>query len=233
EVPRWKREQFPDVSYDEFQYLERNLPNVAAITYSMNVPQEILRAGEKSMSGVSMVQVTAGYYDIEALQLEDGRFFNESESVGGSPVLVIGNSIATNLFGEMNPIGQEIRVYGRKFTVIGVLKKEGSSIFGGSKDEQVFVPVNVTRRIFGDNNRNMISQITIRPEAGVDNDEFVAQLTQQLRSYRGLKPADVNTFFVNQLQGFADLIDNITGQMNFIGLIISGFSLLVGGFGIA
>ncbi len=233
EVPRWKREQFPDVSYDEFQYLDRNLPDVAAITYSMNVPQEILRAGEKSMSGVNMIPVTDGYYDIEALQLEKGRFFNESESVGGSPVLVIGNSIATNLFGEMDPLGQEIRVYGRKFSVIGVLKKEGSSIFGGSKDEQVFIPVNVTRRIFGDHNRNMISQITIRPEAGVDNNEFIAQLTQQLRSYRGLKPADTDNFFVNQLQGFADLIDNITGQMNFIGLIISGFSLLVGGFGIA
>ena len=233
EVPRWKREQFPDVSYDEFQYLNRNLPDVAAMSFSMNVPQEILRAGEKSMSGVNMVPVTDGYYDIEALQLESGRFFNESESVGGSPVLVIGNTIATNLFGEMDPIGQEIRVYGRKFTVIGVIKKEGSSIFGGSKDEQAFIPVNVTRRIYGDNNRNMFPQIVIRPEDGVDNNEFIAQLTQQLRTLRGLKPEDVDNFFVNQLQGFADLIDNITGQMNFIGLIISGFSLLVGGFGIA
>src|SRR5690606_14427658 len=173
EVPRWKREQFPDVSYDEFQYLNRNLPDVAAMSFSMNVPQEILRAGEKSMSGVNMVPVTDGYYDIEALQLESGRFFNESESVGGSPVLVIGNTIATNLFGEMDPIGQEIRVYGRKFTVIGVIKKEGSSIFGGSKDEQAFIPVNVTRRIYGDNNRNMFPQIVIRPEDGVDTNEFI------------------------------------------------------------
>src|SRR5690606_10992444 len=137
----------------------------------------------------------------------------------------------TTLF--RSPIGQEISVYGRKFTVIGVIKKEGSSIFGGSKDEQAFIPVNVTRRIYGDNNRNMFPQIVIRPEDGVDNNEFIAQLTQQLRTLRGLKPEDVDNFFVNQLQGFADLIDNITGQMNFIGLIISGFSLLVGGFGIA
>lgn len=233
EIPRWKREQFPDVSYDEFQYLNKNLPDVAGMSFSMNVPQEILRSGEKSMSGVNMVPVTDGYYEIEALQLESGRFFNESESVAGSPVIVIGNSIATNLFGDMDPLGQEIRLYGRKFTVIGVLKKQGASMFMGSKDEQVFIPVNVTRRIYGDNNRNIISAIDIRPEPGVDSNEFIAQLTQQLRTYRGLKSEDDNNFFVNQLQGFTDLIDNITGQMNFIGLIISGFSLLVGGFGIA
>ena len=54
-----------------------------------------------------------------------------------------------------------------------------------------------------------------------------------MRQVRGLKPDEIDTFFVNQLQGFADFIDNMTGQMNVIGLIISGFSLLVGGFGIA
>ncbi|HSP39859.1 MAG TPA: ABC transporter permease [Gillisia sp.] len=233
EVPQWKREQFPDVSYDEFQHLNRNLPDLAAISYTMNVPPETLRAGEKSMTGVSIGAVTDGYYEIEALQIEEGRFFNESESVSGSPVMVIGSTIATNLFGDMDPIGQEIRVYGRKFSVIGILKKEGASMFGPSKDEAVFIPVNLTRRIFGDNNRNLISQIIIRPDEGVDSNEFVAQLTQQLRAYRGLKPEDIDNFFVNQLQGFTDFIDNITGQMNFIGLIISGFSLLVGGFGIA
>ncbi len=233
DVPRWKREQFPDVSYDEYQFLSRNLPGLDAISYAMNVPPETLRAGDKTMTGVGIGAVTEGYYEIEALQLEQGRFFNESEAVSGSPVVVIGDAIATNLFGDIDPMGQEIRMYGRKFTVIGVLKKEGASMMGNSKDEAVMIPVNVTRRIFGDNNRGMVPQIVIRPESGVDSDEFISQLTQQLRTYRGLKPGDVNNFFINQLQGFADLIDNITGQMNFIGLIISGFSLLVGGFGIA
>jgi len=61
----------------------------------------------------------------------------------------------------------------------------------------------------------------------------IAQVEQSLRLYRGLKPDQVNNFFVNQLKGLTDFIDNITGQMNLFGLIISGFSLLVGGFGIA
>ncbi|HSI68780.1 MAG TPA: ABC transporter permease [Gillisia sp.] len=233
EVPRWKREQFPDMSYDEYQYLNRSMPDIEAISYAMNVPRENIRFGDMTVEQVEIGAITEGYYDIEALQLETGRFFNEAESVSGSPVIVLGHEIANNLFGGSDPLGQQVRLYGRKFSVIGVLKKEGMNLFGNSKDEAAYLPVNVVRRIYGDNNRNTFPQIVIKPEAGVDNAEFIAMLTQQLRSYRGLKPDEINNFFVNQLQGFADLIDNITGQMNFIGLIISGFSLLVGGFGIA
>jgi putative ABC transport system permease protein len=106
-------------------------------------------------------------------------------------------------------------------------------LFGGSKDTSVFLPVNVIRRIYGDNNKAAFPQILIKPNEGVDNAEFIAVLTQKLRNYRALKPDEISNFFVNQLQGFADLIDNITGQLNLMGLVISGFSLLVGGFGIA
>jgi putative ABC transport system permease protein len=64
-------------------------------------------------------------------------------------------------------------------------------------------------------------------------DAYKAELTQKLRSYRGMKIGEIDNFFINVLSGFTDLIDGIIGQMNTVGWIISGFSLLVGGFGIA
>lgn len=233
DIPRWKREQFPDVSYDEFQYLERNLPDVEAIDYVLKVGRETIKHEEKIVSQVEIGAVTNNYYQIEALQLAKGRFFNESESVSGTHVIILGHEIAQNLFGDREALGKEVRMYGRRFNVIGVLKKEGAGLFGGSKDTSVFLPVNIIRRIYGDNNKSAISQIIIKPVEGVDDAEFIAILTQKLRNYRALKPDEISNFFVNQLQGFADLIDNITGQLNVMGLIISGFSLLVGGFGIA
>ena len=233
EIPRWKTEQFPDMSYDEYQYLKRYMPDMEAASFALNVPRESIKYGDNTVTSVDIGAITSEYYQIEALQLAEGRFFNEAESVSGSPVIILGDEIATNLFGELDPMGKQVRLYGRKFTVIGVLKKEGSNFFGNSKDSQVFLPVNVTRRIFGDNNKSTFPQIIIKPNEDVDDAEFIAVLTQKLRTYRGLKPDEVSNFFVNQLKGFTDLIDNITGQMNFIGLIISGFSLLVGGFGIA
>lgn len=234
EIPRWKWQQFPDVTYDEFQYIERNTPNLEAASFTLGVPNESIKSENNQVDNVPIGAVTESYYDIEALKLGQGRFFNGSESNSGSMVVVLGDEIANQLFGDAaSAIGKEVRIYGRKFNVIGVLEKEGAGLFGNSKDTSVWMPVNVVRRIFGDNNKSTFPQIVVKPEKGVDNAEFIAMLTQQLRLKRGLKPDDVSSFFINQLQGFADLIDNITGSMNVIGLIISGFSLLVGGFGIA
>lgn len=232
EIPQWKREQFPDVTYGEYEYLRDNVPGIEAASFSMNVASESIKYGDRTANSVGIATSTHEYYDIEALQLEEGRFFNEAESASGANVIVLGNEIANTLFEGANPIGKQVRLYGRRFNVIGYLEKQGASMFG-SHDTNVFIPVNVTRQIYGDNNRFTWPQIVIKPEEGVDDGELMAMLSQRLRNYRGLRPDDIDNFFVNQLKGFTEFIDNITGQMNFIGLIISGFSLLVGGFGIA
>src|SRR5690606_7425515 len=75
--------------------------------------------------------------------------------------------------------------------------------------------------------------IIIKPKSGHSGEEVKAEVTQKLRNYRGIKAGEIDNFIIDILSGFTDMIDNIIGQMNFIGWIISGFSLLVGGFGIA
>jgi putative ABC transport system permease protein len=234
EVPNWKREQFPDVTYDEYLIIKKTVPNLYAASYTLNVQNETIKYEDKTVGNVEVGAVTEEYYDIESLKIAHGRFFNEPESTSGTPVLVMGDEIANTLFGSAeSAIGKKVRLYGRKFTVIGVLKKEGSGIFGGSKDTAVYLPVNIVRRIYGDNSKATFPFIVLKPEKDVDNGEFIAMLSQKLRIARGLKPDDIDNFFVNQLQGFADAIDDITGNLNIMGLVISGFSLLVGGFGIA
>ena len=233
DIPRWKTEQFPDVTYEEYQYIKKNVPNTKAVSFTLNVPSTAIKYEENSISNIDVGAITHEYYDIESLQIAEGRFFNEAESNSGTPVIVLGDEIAKTLFSSLNPLGKKVRLYGRKFTVIGVLKKEGSGLFGESKDTAVLLPVNMVRKIFGDNNKSTFPQIIVKPKKGIDNEGYIANLTQKIRMARGLKPDDINDFFINQLKGFKDVIDDITGTMNSIGWVISGFSLLVGGFGIA
>jgi len=89
EIPRWKREQFPDVSFEEYKLLKNAVPNLKAASFTLNVAPTTLKYEDKTVSNVEVVAVTDGYYDIESLQLAQGRFFNEAESNSGTPVIVL------------------------------------------------------------------------------------------------------------------------------------------------
>lgn len=232
EVPRWQRDNFPQTEYDDYEFIKRNVPDIEALAYVMFGSGETMKYASETISGVDVTPVSQEIYEIEDMKIGQGRFYTESESVSGSPVIVIGYSIAENLFKSENPIGKEIRVYGRKLTVIGVLKKFGSSIFD-SPDEKAYVPVNFVRRFRTGGPDGVPGAVIIKPEDGVDIGAFESVLKQKFRLFRGLKAGEPDDFFVNKMSGFKEAIDSVIGTMNVMGWIISGFSLLVGGFGIA
>jgi putative ABC transport system permease protein len=168
------------------------------------------------------------------MEINKGRFFNESESNSSAPVIVLGYTIAQSLFDEIDPIGKSVRIYGQNVKVIGVTKKKGQSMgLGDSDDDSVFIPVNFIRRLQGDNANNFLPVVVIKPEREVDIDALKAEIAQKVRSYRGVKQGEIDNFFINILSGFTDFIDGIIDNLKIGGWIISLFSLLVGGFGIA
>lgn len=232
DVPQWKREQFPNVKYTEYVYLKNTMTHTEQLGYQIFTRRESIKYESNTVSDVNIVPVSHEFIDIQGLKFEKGRFYNESEANSGTPVIVIGYEIAKSLFEESDPIGKNVRLYGQKFTVIGVLEKEGSAL-GESNDSAAIIPVNFVRRLYGDNNPNLTNVIIFKPEKGVDMEEYKSEITQKLRNFRGLKAGEIDNFFINVFGGFLEFIDNIIGQMNMVGWIISAFSLLVGGFGIA
>lgn len=234
EIPEWKREQFPNVKYDEYIYLKGAMTNTEQLGYQIFTNRESIKYESNTVTDVNIVPVSHEFIDIQGLEFDEGRFYTESEANSATPVVVIGKEIAENLFGDFDPIGKKVRLYGQRFTVIGVLKKKGSGLsFGNNNDTSAFIPVNFVRQLIGDNNNSVINVIIFKPEAGVDMDAYKAEISQKLRSFRGVKAGEIDNFFINVFSGFTDLIDGIISQMNIVGWIISGFSLLVGGFGIA
>jgi putative ABC transport system permease protein len=234
EIPQWKREQFPNVKYDEYLYLKGAMTNTDQLGYQIFTNRESIKYESNTVTDVNIVPVSYEFIEIQGLEFEEGRFYNESEANSAAPVVVIGYDIAKSLFGDAEPIGKKIRLYGQRFSVIGVLKKKGSGLsFGNNNDTSAFIPVNFARQRFGDNNTSVVNVIIIKPKAGVDMDAYKAEISQKLRAFRGVKAGEIDNFFINVFSGFTDFIDGIISKMNAVGWIISGFSLLVGGFGIA
>jgi putative ABC transport system permease protein len=100
-------------------------------------------------------------------------------------------------------------------------------------DKEVLVPVNYARNLIDLKNENMEQVIMLRAKAGVSNDELIDELTGIMRSVHKLQPKEENDFALNQTSLISNQFDNLFGVVGIVGWVIGGFSILVGGFGIA
>ena len=234
DVPRWKRDQFPHVTFQEYEFIKKRVAGIEKAAFVLFVQAENVKYQEKVLNSIKIQPCTNEFEYIEGIKVDKGRFFNESESNSGRAVAVIGRTIAESLFENANQAtGNSIRIYGQKFEVVGVMEKQGFSTFGESRDDAIYIPTNFIRRVYGDNNDAITPAITLKPVKNIDMDAFQGELIYNLRSFRSLKPTDEDNFAINLWSGLTNQIDEIFSGLNLAGWIISGFSLLVGGFGIA
>ena len=230
-VPQWQRLSFPQVTYQEYEFLKRELPNTEAVVYELFGLNSAVKYGGKTIPSMSVQATSAGVEQISDIRMGKGRFYNDAEANAGTAVTILGYEAAEQLFGEEDPLDKDIRVFGRRLTVIGVLKKYGE--LGGGPDNNAYVTANFVRSFMNTGPQGMPSGVVLKPKKGVDMAEYEAVLRQKFRTYRGLKPEDIDNFFLNKISSFTDMIDETIGMMNVVGWIIGGFSILVGGFGIA
>jgi putative ABC transport system permease protein len=130
-----------------------------------------------------------------------------------------------------NPIGESIKVFGNKVNVIGVLASQGEGTFGNSTDEEVFIPANFARNYI--NIRNIGTSILVKGNPEISTQQLKDELTGIMRSLRKLKPGEEDDFALNEVSAINDNLQAFFSGLGLIGWIIGGFSLLVGGFGIA
>jgi putative ABC transport system permease protein len=227
-VQKWPWTFGPD--YPWWKYMNRPLPDYTEL-------DEILRksSGAQSAAFLATARITVKYQSssIENFEIAEGRYFTDIESSAGRPVAVIGDVLARVLFPNQNGIGQTIKLNGAKVTVIGVFKKEGESIFGGSPDTEVLVPVNYARSLIDIRDENLDPQIMVRAKTGITNDDLISELTGVMRSIRRIAPLKEEDFALNQTSLISNGFDSLFDMVGIAGWIIGGFSILVGGFGIA
>jgi len=230
DYPWWKYYQRPEASLDDMREIQKRSTLSEVSSFMIGVSKTV-KYQNNYMEGVQIQGVSHDFNQVLPFEISDGRYFSPIESMTGKNVAVIGNNIADNLFPGMDPVGRRITVMGRKVDVIGMITKEGEDMFGNSNDNTVILPINYFKSLV--DIRDMDASIIVKARPMVSNDELRDELTGIMRSVRKLKPSAEDNFAINEtsiiIEGFNKLFHTIA----IVGWIIGGFSLLVGGFGIA
>jgi len=230
----WKYIRRPFPKLNEFKAIQEKVPSAAGVTLRIIVRGQDLKYHSNTIENVPMAAGTHDFGNIFNLEFEEGRFFNPIESQVGSNVIILGNTLATQLFPSVSAaIGREVRMSGKKLRVVGVLKREGKSLLGDGFDEVAFLPYNYMRRYVDTNSENMMPLIAVKATEGVSIEQLKDDITGVLRAERKLKPKEEDNFALNQMSLLTAVIDNVFAVINVAGFIIGIFAILVGGFGIA
>ncbi len=189
-----------------------------------------VKYGSKQLTYISLVGTTESYEYTSDSSPSSGRFFSSAEVDRGSNIVILGNQIADVMFGNIDPVGQYIKLNGRNFYIIGVLEKKGE-LFGSNMDEQVIVPITTLKKYFSYSLRGGVN-ISAKAKYPTRMNETMDNITSLLRVNRGLKPDEENDFSVNQISQILDFLNKITGGLQILLFVIGSLSLLVGGIGI-
>ena len=232
EYPWWRYLNRPVPEFGETEEILKRANTVQNAAFLFGFSRTA-QAGSDKMENVTIMATTYEMIDVWDLKVERGRYFTENEMRNGAPVTVIGAEIAEKLFPGLDPLNRTIKIQGIKFLIIGVFEKKGQDAFNTSMDKRINISAVKSFSMIDVRNRDRGQTICVKAKPNVDSDKFIAELTGIMRNIHRLKPMEDDDFALNEVSLVANRFDQFFIAFNMAGWIIGGFSILVGGFGIA
>jgi len=229
--PFWKFKARPVMKYEEADMIRQRAVLLDDISFLLQTRSAISHKDDliptASVYGIVESQMT-----LQPIKFEEGRFFSQAEFSNGSNICLLGFTNAENLFGTTaRALGKQIDVKGKKVTIVGVIKKEGTNFIGWDYDNCVMLPYKFCKQIFDEKNSNPI--LIAKGKDGVTTAALTDELKGIMRQVRRLSPTQDDNFSLNSVEAFSKAITGFFSILNIVGAIIGGISLIVGLFGIA
>ena len=208
------------------------LDGVGAVAPSQRSGAQIVGNGlnwNTRIEGVTPAYLTARDWDVA-----QGRFFDDSEERQARRIVVLGATVANQLFPNMDPVGQTIRINGGSYEVIGVLTAKGQSGFGMDQDDIALAPLTTVKRLISGRFRraDTVSQISVKATTEGGLDQLQDDVTTLLRQRHHIREGADDDFTVQNLNSITQTAAQTTQVFTYLLAGISAVSLLVGGIGI-
>jgi len=224
----------PSVTLADAQAIENEIPAVVATSPQHNFAGMQLIYGNANWSTL-VTGTTPEYLTIRNWAVSRGRAFDREDVIQGSKVVVLGRTVAEQLFGNQSPVGQEIRVNRIPMTVIGELAAKGQSLAGVDTDDTAVIPISTAiNRVIGRNpaNPRAISGVIIKVRDGANMASNFTEIRQVVRQRHGLLPAQEDDFHLINLTEVMRAKEDSARALGILLAAIASVSLLVGGIGI-
>ncbi len=221
----------PTLTLKDAQAIEKKVSGILAIApYSAESKQ--LTFGNQNWS-TSVGGTTAPYLFIRNYEIEDGRNFVPEDVQNTAKVAIIGQTVATELFGDLNPINKTIRVGNVPFKVIGLLKTKGQSGMGHDQDDLIFIPITTAqKKVFGTSFPGTISMIAIKAQDAEVLNQTQQEIEELLIHRHNIGKNQENDFEIRNLAEMQETIKSSAMAMSVLLGAIALVSLIVGGIGI-
>lgn len=232
DYPWWKYINRPLPSLKEQKFLEKRLLKAEAVSFTASTRKNA-QYKSNTYESVSIIGASFDYSKVRLFSIEEGRYFSYKESNKGKRVALIGSKVSEILFEGKSPINKTIKLGNQKLTIIGVFEKEGTDMFNKSIDEAVLIPVNFMKTWLDVKSQSLQPEISVKSKSGIPFNDLKDEIRRNMRSIRSIKPKDLDNFALNQTSMLSKGIEQVFKIIDWAGIIIGGFSILVGAFGIA
>jgi putative ABC transport system permease protein len=221
------------LTLEDAQAIAQNAPSVKNVAPMSQTYAQVVVGGE-SLSNTIIAGVTPEAESVDNYGVAQGSFITKFDYGARSRVAVLGSEVAKTLFGEMDPVGQSIRIGGRQFQVSGVLESRGMGF--GLEDMRVYIPLSTLYTTLATSQAgsrgNSVSMISVQVESGDELESAEQEITDILRDRHGLREGEDDDFRVINVASVAEQVTEVLGILRLVLAAIAGISLLVGGIGI-
>ncbi len=220
------------LTQEDAEAIKGQVTFVTAVAPSYSRSLQLI-VGENNMNA-SVMGSTVDYKQVSNLGLASGTFFSEFEYQQSAMVAVLGSNVKETLFGEADPIGQQMRMGSTVVRVIGVLASKGE--MSGSPDGAVFIPLTAMQQTIAQprtaEGGHVVSSISLKVSDEKQASYVTGEITSLLRSRHQLASTADNDFTVTSMEEIAQAVSQTAGTMTLLLGAIAAISLLVGGIGV-
>jgi len=231
DYPWWKYLNRPVTRLNEAEEIRRRSSLAQNVVYSYGFERTI-QSGNNKAENVTVFASSSGLIDAWGLKIALGRPLSDDELDGSNNICMLGSELASQLFPFSSAVGKSIKIQGFTIFIVGVFEKMGDDMFGTSMDNRALIPCKLAGRMV-DSKMDIGQNIIIKGKNEVPAAQMLEELEGIMRSIRRIKPAAENDFALNEVSLISGRLDGVFRILNIAGWIIGGFSILVGGFGIA